>query len=179
MIKEKISAILVFEMLGRPKEHITQTMQRLIESLEKEQGLKIIKKKFNEAVKFEQKDKQGKVIDSELYSTFSEVEMECEDMLYLLAIMFRYMPAHIEIITPNELKLTSVDLASFYNNILTRLHQYDAIAKSALLTNQSLSKQLQEMRENNKTKPADNSNNIEQTLEEKPKKDNKSKKSKS
>jgi hypothetical protein len=146
MENQKIISNIVFEMLGRPKEHLSDTMKQLLEAVGAEKGIKINDRKIHEPKKVENKDENGKEIPGgELFSTFSEAEIECENLFYLLSIMFRYMPSHVEIIYPEKFSLSNADLNSLANEIITRLHNYDSIAKSALMNNQLLAKRLQEI----------------------------------
>lgn len=143
MEKEKITANMIFEMMGRPKEHIVETMNQLIEALGAEKGIKIKNKHTHEPRKIEQKDKEGKIMQTELFSTFSEVEIESEDLFSLLSIIFRFMPSHIEIIYPEKFELKNIELNSITNEIIARLHNYDSIVKGALMNNQILAKKLE------------------------------------
>ena len=65
-----IKAVFVLEILGRPKEHLIQTLDKLIDTLNKEKGVKVIEKKIKEPV--ELKD------NKDFYTTFAEVEIEVE-----------------------------------------------------------------------------------------------------
>ena len=81
---KKIQAIITFEMMGRPPEHLIDTMKQLIEVIGQEKGIKIIKKEVHECKKIDNKDKDGVVIaQGELYSTFAEVEAEFESIMQL------------------------------------------------------------------------------------------------
>jgi len=150
MEKEEVKATIIFEMMGRPKEHLVQTMEQLIDTVSKEPGLKLLNKKISDVKEVERKDKEGNIIklnDSEiLYSNFSEVELEFKDIFMLMQICFKYMPSHVEIYYPEEFKIKNMDMSSLLSNILTRLHQYDSIAKSALINNQILAKKITELK---------------------------------
>ena len=141
----------MFEMLGRPPEHLKDTMVQLLEVISKENGIKIINKKIHEPKKVENKDKDGKPIvntQGEIFSTFSESEIEFETLSNLITICFKYLPSHIEITYPENFNLTNRDFMVITNEILTGLHHYDAIAKSSLMNNQLLAKKLQEIAQN-------------------------------
>ena len=145
----KLKTKIILEMLGRPKEHIVETMAKLVETLAKEKGIKISEKIIHEPKKMENQGKDGKVIemseDKQLYTTFAEIDIEAEDILTLTGIAFRYMPSHMEISSPEELTLDNFNLNIMINELVTRLHQYDSIAKSALINNKLLSEKMQEI----------------------------------
>ena len=60
----------------------------------------------------------------------------------LMALCFKYLPSHIEIIEPQDFTMNNFDLSSIFNEIATKMHYYDAIAKAALTNNQILTNKL-------------------------------------
>lgn len=148
-MNEKIHAALIFEMIGRPQEHLMETMNKLLEVIEKEKGVVITNKKIHEPKLVENKDKEGQVIPalpgSELFSTFSEVEVSTPDTLALLRLCLKFMPAHVEVIQPDDIEMNNYNVTAFLNELAEKLHHYDALAKSAMMQNQILAKRFQEM----------------------------------
>ncbi len=149
---EKIKSSLIFEILGRPKEHIIDSMNQLIDVIGKEKGVTVANKNVHEAKEVENKDKDGKIIpvtpESQFFSTFAEVDLETQDIIELIRICFKFLPAHVEIIQPDDIVLNNFNATSVLNEIVTKLHNYDAIAKAALIQNQILAKKFQEMSQN-------------------------------
>jgi len=152
---EKIKALLIFEMIGRPVEHLNNVIADLITTLGTEKGIRILNKKIHEAKKVDRKDKEGKIIkiseNQQLYSTFSEVEIETDKLADLIAISLKYMPSNIEIIAPMKVSFESFELNYIMNDLLVKLHNFDSIAKSSILQNQMLAQKLQEMMNNQET----------------------------
>jgi len=148
---EKIKATLIFEILGRPKEHIIEALGQLINTIGSEKNIVVSNKTIHPAKLFENKDKEGKVVHveegKELYSTFAEVELEAKTLMILIGICFKYMPAHIEIIEPDEFVMNNFDVNLLLNEIAAKIHQYDALAKTALMQNQILAQKFQEMQQ--------------------------------
>jgi len=144
--KQKIKATIILEMIGRPKEHLAEVMAKIIEEIGKEKGVKVTGKKDNEPKNLENKDKEGKVIEvSEeqmLYTTFSEVDLEMDDIFSLIKISFVYMPANIEIVSPHDFKFSNLDFGSLMNGVIAKLHNYDSVAKAAMMENQILARKL-------------------------------------
>mgnify|MGYP001615035052 CR=1 FL=1 len=137
MAEEKINALVIIEMLGRPADYIKQTMERLIkEQLSKERGIEILSKKISEPKKIE---------NQELFSLFAELELNLESMNELILIIFKYMPSHIEIITPENLRMKNEDLNVISNEIIKRLHQYDEIAKALSVERGMLREQVEKL----------------------------------
>jgi len=145
---EEIKSIIIIEMMGRPPEHLRQVMKDFLKKLGSEKGVKVTNKKTHKPKLFEQKDKEGKIIEmpkgQELYSVFSEIDLETKELFDLLRIVFLYMPSHIEIISPLDLKMPNDELGGMLTEITKKLHQYDAIAKNAIMQNKILVTRLQE-----------------------------------
>jgi hypothetical protein len=146
---KKIKISIILEMLGRPKEHLEETLNKLVEALGKEKGIKISNKKVHEAKELENKDKNGKIVEvkpeNQLYTSFAEIEMDIDDLNTLIIMTFKYMPAHIEIVSPAEFNINNFEVTGLLNEITARLHHYDAIAKSALMNNKLIAGKLQEV----------------------------------
>ena len=157
---EKINIIIMLEMMGRPLQHVKETFSKLIDRMGNEKGIRIVNKKINEPKKLE---------DAELFTTFAEIELELESLQQLLTVIFGYMPSHIEIISPEELRVKNYDLNVLSNEITRRLHDYDAIAKKMIFEKSILENQLKQQG----TKPA-----ISEETEKKAKKVRKTRKSK-
>ena len=73
-----------------------------------------------------------------LFGTFVELEMKFKDMFILGNFCFDYMPSSIEILEPEELKLSNRDVAAVFNDLQGRLHKVDMVAKQLNMRNQHL-----------------------------------------
>lgn len=131
-----IRATIVLEMIGRPANHLTESMEKIIQEMEKEKGIEIISKDIKEPV--ELKD------NKEFFSTFSEIEIEAEEIANIAIILFKYMPAHIEIIEPELIALTNNGWNDIFNELLRRLHGYDEIARVLQFRNAELEKKIKD-----------------------------------
>jgi len=117
----KVRAMLVLEVIGRPPEFLTETLNDLVKKISEEQGVSVKGTKINSPVVMkDQKD---------FYTSFAEVEVETENVLYLSILMFKYMPAYIEIISPQNLLLKNSDLSDVLNELTRRLHGYEEVAR--------------------------------------------------
>ncbi|MBI2043852.1 hypothetical protein HYT24_00620 [Candidatus Pacearchaeota archaeon] len=118
---EGINAVFILEVIGRPKEHLTETLKDLIKNMDGEKGVHVLSKKINDPVLMkDQKD---------FYTSFAEIEVNVEELIYLMILIFKYMPAHLEIISPENLQLTNTDINDLLNELTRRLHGYDEIAR--------------------------------------------------
>ena len=118
---EGIKAILILEIIGKPKEHLVETLESLIKKMDSEPGVKVIEKKIQEPVIMK--------ANKDFFTTFAEVEVEVSGIMDLVILMFQYMPAHIEIIYPELIALTNQGWSDILSELTRRLHGYDEIAR--------------------------------------------------
>jgi hypothetical protein len=117
----KVRAMFVLEVMGRPPEYLTETLNNLIKQIKEEKGVSVKEAKLNAPVLMkDQKD---------FYTSFAEIEVETDNTLYLAILMFKYMPAYIEIISPQNISLTNSDLSDVLNELTRRLHGYEEVAR--------------------------------------------------
>ena len=132
-----INALLIIEILGRPPEHLVETLKNMIEEMSKEKDIEIVSKDIKEPVLV--KDSK------DFYTTFAEIEVKVSEILRLAYLMFKYMPAHLEIISPENVSLTNNSFNEVFNEVLRRLHAYDEIARVLQVENQKLAIRLREL----------------------------------
>lgn len=132
--EKKVHAIIIIEVLGKPAEHIDAAIHDLVERLGKENSVEVLNKKFYEPKPTET-----------LFITFCEVEIAVPSLLRLMEICFAYMPSSVEIIQPIDLSFNLNDATFILNALISRLHQYDAIAKKITFENMILKNQLQQI----------------------------------
>ncbi len=118
---ENIRAMLILDIIGRPAQYLVDNLEQLIAEMKKEKGVKVIENKIREPVLM--KDSK------EFFTTFAEIEVETEDMMYLAVLMFKYMPAHVEVISPEEIKLSNAEWSEILSELTRRLHSYDEVAR--------------------------------------------------
>ena len=140
---EKVKVLFIFEILGRPPEHIKKSLNDLIDNLGKQKGIEIIRKKIHEPKKLE--DNKGKVITGEdFFTTFAEVELIADNIGLVSAIVLNMLPAHVEIIEPSEYKFSNFELSSFLTNLTVKIHKYDEVAKVLIIERKNLLDKLSE-----------------------------------
>ena len=92
--KQAITAKIIIEMLGKPKEHVEATLKEYIGKLKSDGEIGISKEEFMPA---EQK--------GALFSAFVDFEGKFKDVSALLNFCFDAMPSSIDIIEPAELAM--------------------------------------------------------------------------
>ena len=134
-----IKASIIFEIMGRPKEFLVESLEEIIKKIAAEKGTRIVKSKIHEPQEIT--DKKG------IYSTFTEIEAEFENQDSLFMTMFNYMPANVEVTEPNEWKFKINEFNIFVNELLRKLHQYDSLAKAFILEKNNMQAYINEMQE--------------------------------
>lgn len=134
--RQKITAIMIIEVMGKPREHLVETLEKISTDIGNEKNVKIIEKKINEPKEIEKK--KG------FFTNYVEVEVELDDPLQLSILMFKYMPAHIEIIEPESLKMSNIQYADILNELTRRLHQYDGLLRVMQMERNAFAKKAQE-----------------------------------
>ncbi len=133
----KITAMFILDIVGRPPEHLIESLKNIIEEIGKEKGVTIKSKEIKEPTLIkDQKD---------FYTTFAEIEVEVNDVLYLTILMFKYMPAHIEVISPEIIILSNNGFNDILNELVRRLHGYDEIARIMQIEKHALLEKIKEL----------------------------------
>ena len=132
-----IRAILIVEVIGRPPEHLTETLNNIISKIDEEKGVIVKEKRLHEPILMKkQKD---------FYTSFAEVEVEVEEILNLAILMFKYMPANVEILSPELIALTNNGWSDIFSELTRRLHGYDEVARIIQVEKNILEKKLREV----------------------------------
>lgn len=119
--EKKFTAIMIVEVMGRPKEHLVETLENISKEISEEKGVKLQSKKINEP---------SLVKDQEdLFTTFAELEVEVDEPIILSILMFKYMPSHVEVVEPEKFVLTNVEYSDILNELTRRLHRYEELVK--------------------------------------------------
>lgn len=124
---DNIKAKIVIEILGHPKEHVEETMKIIIEKLKQEKDVKLLKETTYKAEQVEK-----------MWSTFSDLEIEVNDLQKLIGICFDYMPSSVEIIDPLKMSIETKSIEEMFNDLLAKLHKVDMALKNALAENKWL-----------------------------------------
>lgn len=143
----KIRTLFIFEILGKPPEHIVKSLEKMIDELAKQKGLEIVRKEIHEPKLIkedENKEEKKQIIEEELYSTFAEVEILTDNLKLVMSIVLNMLPSHVEILEPSDFIIKNFDLSGLMTELTIRMHKYDEITKVLMLERNQLLRRLNE-----------------------------------
>src|SRR3989338_4265862 len=92
----------ILEVLGRPKEHVENTIKTLVAKAKERHDVSVINEKFADI------REEGK-----LFSTFVELEIVAKGTNNLSAFCFDFMPSSIEVDKPDQVILRNAGKAAY------------------------------------------------------------------
>jgi len=134
--KKEIKFRTIIELMGRPPEFLTETLNKVIETIEKDEKIKILRKEA-----FEPKE----TAEKNIFSNFMELELEVQNIEKLFEFIAEYLPSNVEITNPPELSFDLNAANAIIHNILSKMHSYDSIAKKVGFENLLLKKKFSEI----------------------------------
>lgn len=144
-MNEKIRVLVIYEILGRPKEHIETTLEQLLDRIGENPGLKINSRKVHPAHPVDEEKLKDVAVGQEIFSTFAEVEIELDNLQLLFSLVLNTLPSNIEVIEPSELSIKNFDLSGIVSDLAVKLHRYDEVTKSLLMEKNKLVNVIGEM----------------------------------
>ena len=136
---DKIRAVFVFEIMGRPAEHIVTTLNMFIDKLAEIPAIKIEERNVHKPKLIEDENVQN------LFTTFAEVELTADNLEVVFDIILQMLPAHVEILEPIEFRIQNFELSGMLSKLAIKLHKYDEIAKASIMDRNALMKRMEEM----------------------------------
>ena len=103
----------MLEVMGRPPEHLKETLKELITKIGAEKGVEVKSSDIHKPKELEE--------DKGFYTTFADVEVEVDSLREIMAITFRYMPSHLEVIYPEKLDVDNHYFNEVFNEITRSL----------------------------------------------------------
>ena len=140
-----IRIMMIIEVLGKPPEHLTETLNNIIKAIDEEKGASVQAKKLHKPTLLKE--------NKNFYTTYAEIEVEIDEIMVLTMLMFKYMPAHIEVISPELIALTNNGWNELLNELTRRLHGYDEIARILNAEKGILEQKLRDLLEKSEKKP--------------------------
>lgn len=137
--EKKYRAMFIFEAMGRPKEHLAEALKEIIKKVGDENGVVVEDSKINEPRELEKK--------KDFFTTFAEVEVKVEELMNLILIMFKFMPSHVELISPEKLILENNHFSDLLNETTRRLHGYEELARVFQIEKKMMEKKIKELEE--------------------------------
>jgi len=114
-----ILARVTLQIVGKPKEHIVETMKLVIQQIKDDPKMKVFKGDLFKPVQQEQ-----------VWSTFAELEILFAGKAALTHFCFDYMPASLEVLKPENLSFKIQDYNEIMISLLERIHQMDMVLKN-------------------------------------------------
>jgi hypothetical protein len=140
---------LIIEIAGSPKENIDKALLLLGEKFgEGVSEMKVIKKSVREPQQIKGHE--------HIWSGFMEFEVDIRDLPSALGIIFDYLPSSIEIVEPDQLLVQIADINVIMNDLVARLHQYDAELKIMRAENSMLKRKLAQYEPSQGDSPQEN-----------------------
>lgn len=118
---DKLHANMVIEILGRPPEHVKESLQTISLRLGSEKGVKVLNKTIHEPIPAHN--------SKSLFTSFVEIELEIDNVETYLALLFGYLPSNFEIIRPENISFSNAQITDIGNAIIQKVHSYDAVTK--------------------------------------------------
>ncbi|MAF51129.1 MAG: hypothetical protein CMH64_03485 [Nanoarchaeota archaeon] len=122
----------IIEILGKPKEHVESTMEKVLSELKNQKNLTIINQEIAETKELEK-----------FFSTFVDLELKLDSLDNLIDFCFDFLPSSIEIVEPEKLDLNSEAMAEYMNDLLAKLHQQSMLIRNLHAENTLMKKQLE------------------------------------
>lgn len=135
-VEKSATARFILEIIGRPKEHLVQTLEEIISKINSEQGVSVSEQKIHEPTLM--KDSK------ELFITYAEVEVKVEEPILLAVLVFKYMPANIELISPERVIFNNNQFSEILNELTRRLHSYEELARVMQIERQKMQEKMSE-----------------------------------
>ena len=114
----------IIEIVGKPREHVEETLRIVLKQLREEKGVDVLGGKVHEPK-----------VQGAFFSTFAELNLLVKDFVTLIGICFSYMPSSVEIVEPTQFKFAPIEVANLFNDLLGRLHEIDMRLKTSNAAN--------------------------------------------
>ncbi|MDD5086480.1 MAG: hypothetical protein PHV16_01880 [Candidatus Nanoarchaeia archaeon] len=127
----KILVRAIVEIVGKPKEHVENSLKVVVEKIKEGKDLKIIDEKIFDAEPYEK-----------MFSAFVELELLLNNIDSLIGFCFDYMPSSLEIVEPEKMKFNSNELAAVLNDMVGKLQNINVRATQNNIEQQSIKKSM-------------------------------------
>ena len=135
--KKEIRFRAIMEIMGRPAEFLTETLNKTIDTLEKEEKMKVLNKQIYEPKELEER--------KDLFTLFAEVEVSAVGLDSLFGFIVKYAPSNIEIIDTSEIRLPVNEVNMILNGFVEKVHKMEYLDKALRMENAMLKNKLGSM----------------------------------
>jgi hypothetical protein len=126
-----IKCNMIIEVVGKPKEHVEESLKLILKKLNEEKNVQVLEGKVHKP------KEQGA-----FFCSFVELELIVKNMAVFTTLCFDYMPSSVEIVQPENMKVKCTEISDFVNDMLAKLHEIDMRFKSVNASNIILDKNL-------------------------------------
>jgi hypothetical protein len=139
-IKERIGqgwirAIITFEVVGKPAEHVAKALGEFIDNIKKDERVIVLQEEREDPLQHE----------DGMFSTFSEMECLVKDLETFTWLCINFSPASIEILEPEDMEMESRDVTNWLNDMLSKVHEIGANYRTVKALNDHLTIALNEL----------------------------------
>lgn len=127
-----IKAIIVFELAGKPKEHIEKTMKAYLANIKSDGRIKVKQEEYGDTEEH----------DDGIFSTFCEIEAVVVNLDTLNWLAVNFMPASIEVIEPDKPEINANHITGWFNDLLAKLHETSNVMREERSVNAHLTEAL-------------------------------------
>lgn len=136
--EENLVVRTIFEVIGRPKEHVEKTIKAYIENIKTDSQIKVLKEDYDAAEE----------IEEGMFSAICEVELDVATIEKLTWLSMNFSPASIEVISPPALSLNDKDITHWLNDLLSKLHEIGVQQKALSSQNEGIIRNFNAMTRN-------------------------------
>lgn len=135
---ERLVVRTIFEVIGRPKEHVEQTIKAYIENIKTDDQINVKKEEYENVEE----------VEEGTFSAICEVELDVANIEKLTWLCMNFSPASIEVINPPSISLEDKDITHWLNDLLSKLHEIGVQQKSLVSQNEGLIRNFNAMTRN-------------------------------
>jgi hypothetical protein len=115
-----VRVAVIFELVGKPKSHIEQTLKAYVEKVASQEDITLLKEEYEDTNELE----EG------VFSVIAELELLVKDMEKLTWLCLNFTPASVEVLEPDSKTLQQQELTHWLNDLLARLHEIGMVQKN-------------------------------------------------
>jgi hypothetical protein len=122
-----IEARLMIEVLGKPKEVLVKTLDKVVETI-------------NERYKVMHKEvmKPKKIKNTDMYSTILEIEVSFNKFEDLFSCVLDFGPTFVEILEPKEIVMRGIEVQNALSDLISKLHVMSKLIERLTIENMQL-----------------------------------------
>ncbi|MCA9477559.1 MAG: hypothetical protein KC535_00235 [Nanoarchaeota archaeon] len=135
---EPIIVRTIFEVIGRPKDHVEQTIKAYLENIKTDEEITVQQEEFEPAQE----------IEEGMFSAICEAELKVNDIEKLTWLCMNFSPASVEVISPPAFSMEDKDITHWLNDLLSKLHEVGVQHKALSSQNEGLVRNFNAMTRN-------------------------------